>query len=146
MTYKNILIPLDGSEFSDLALEKGMELAKMADSDITILFVRDVSVYTHGSVAIGIDGIRTVLENESKTILGAAAEKLKAAGFRYSALSAEGVPGMVISDLSPDYDLIVMGPSGKTGLKKLVLGSVAQYVLTNAKCSVMAVKNKELKK
>ncbi len=146
MSYNKILIPLDGSEFSDLALEKGMDLAKLTDSDITILFVKDISVYTHGSISIGIDGIRSTLENESRTILGNAAEKLKAAGLRYSELSAEGVPGAVISDLSPNYDLIVMGPSGKTGLRKLVLGSVAQYVLTNAKCSVMAVKKKEMKK
>lgn len=146
MSYDKILIPLDGSEFSDLALEKGMELAKMANSEITILFVKDVSLYTRGSVAIGVDNLRSVLDEECKTILGTAAEKLKTAGLPYSALSAEGIPGTVICDISSDYDIIVMGPSGKTGFKKLVLGSVAQYVLTNAKCSVMAVKKKELKK
>ena len=146
MSYKKMLIAIDGSEFSDLALEKGMELAKMTDSEITILFVKDVSVYAHGSIAVGIDGIRTNLDSESEKILGEAEEKLKAAGLPYKVLSAEGVPGAVISNLSPDYDVIIIGPSGKTGFKKLVLGSVAQYVLTNAKCSVMAVKRKELKK
>ena len=145
MSYNKILIPLDGSVFSDRALEMGIELAKLAGSEITILFVKDVSVYTPGSVSIGIDGIRTTLENGSDSVLGTAAKKLKDAGVRYSEISADGIPGQVICDLSTNYDLIVMGPSGKTGLRKLVLGSVAQYVVTNAKCSVMAVK-KEMKK
>ena len=48
-----------------------------------------------------------------------------------------------IAELAENYDLVVMGTAGRTGIRKMLMGSVTQYVIANTECPVMAVKIKE---
>lgn len=146
MSYKKILIPLDGSEHSALALDKAIELGKLAGSTLTLLHVKDMTVYMQTAVGTNLDGIESALESEGRRILEDAAAKVRAEGIPCTETMAEGSPGRTICEMSKDQDLIVMGTAGRTGLKKLLIGSVAQTVVANAECPVMAVKKKETKK
>ena len=136
MSYQKILIPVDGSVYSDEAIVKGCEFAKAAGSSVTILFVKDRAAYLPDDV----DGI---LGEESDRVLVKAAEMAESLGVSCETVSAEGNPGRTIAELAEKFDLVVMGTAGRTGIRKMLMGSVTQYVIANTECPVMAVKIKE---
>ena len=55
----------------------------------------------------------------------------------------EGTPVKVILEESPNYDIIVMGTLGRTGMSKLLMGSVAERVVRASMCPVMVVRASE---
>jgi len=57
----------------------------------------------------------------------------------------EGAPVKVILDESNNYDVIVMGTLGRTGMSKLLMGSVAERVVRAASCPVLVVRSSEVK-
>jgi nucleotide-binding universal stress UspA family protein len=65
-------------------------------------------------------------------------------GLATEARVAHGDPRIVIEDFARtiDADLVVVGSHGRTGLAKLILGSVAAHVVSHAPCSVLVVKRK----
>jgi nucleotide-binding universal stress UspA family protein len=75
------------------------------------------------------------------SLAGAEAE-LRAAGIATESRTATGDPRDVLLRLVEDerVDLVVMGSHGRTGLAKLLLGSVSSHVVTHAHCSVLVVK------
>ena len=114
MAYKKILIPVDGSAYSDEAIAEGIELAKLADSEVTLLYVSDRPAYVQMAVGVDLEEIDRVLKEESDRVLGDALVK---AGMPCETLAVDGNPGRTISELSKDYDLIVMGTAGRTGIR-----------------------------
>lgn len=140
MSFNRILIPVDGSAYSDKAIETGIELAKIADSEITLYFVMDRSLYLQTMGGANFSDIESVMGEEKKNILTPAREKLEAAGVKFGELVSEGIPGKEICEKSADFDLIIMGTAGRTGIKKVIMGSVTQMVVANARCPVMSVK------
>jgi len=71
------------------------------------------------------------------------AARLRTTGLRAETRIPLGDPRSVLVELarSEHADLVVVGSHGRTGLSKLVLGSVASYVVTHAPCSVLVVKH-----
>ena len=124
MSYQKILIPVDGSVYSDEAIVKGCEFAKAAGSSVTILFVKDRAAYLQMAVNTDPDDVDGILGEESDRVLVKAAEMAESLGVSCETVSAEGNPG-------------------RTGIRKMLMGSVTQYVIANTECPVMAVKIKE---
>jgi nucleotide-binding universal stress UspA family protein len=79
---------------------------------------------------------------ETRTLVAGAEAELRAAGFATESRLPTGDPREVLLRLVEDerVDLIVMGSHGRTGLAKLLLGSVSSHVVTHAHCSVLVVK------
>ena len=73
---------------------------------------------------------------------GEAAANLRAAGFKVTAAMAPADPRGALVDAARSLpaDLIVVGSHGRSGITKLLLGSVATHVVTHAPCSVLVVK------
>ena len=65
------------------------------------------------------------------------------AGVKATLEVKEGTPVKVILDESANYDIIVMGTLGRTGMSKLLMGSVAERVVRAASCPVMVVRAPE---
>ncbi|MBQ4411966.1 MAG: universal stress protein [Candidatus Methanomethylophilus sp.] len=143
MSYQKILIPVDGSVYSDEAIVKGCEFAKAAGSSVTILFVKDRAAYLQMAVNTDPDDVDGILGEESDRVLVRAAEMAESLGVSCETVSAEGNPGRTIAELAEKFDLVVMGTAGRTGIRKMLMGSVTQYVIANTECPVMAVKIKE---
>lgn len=143
MSFKKILIPIDGSVYSDAAIDKGIELAKIAGSDITLFFTIDSSIYTHTAAGASLSNLEAILKTEMDEVLSGGRQKIADAGLGCQVRSSEGIPGREICEISGEYDLIIMGTAGRTGIKKMILGSVTQHVVAGAKCPVMSVKAKE---
>jgi nucleotide-binding universal stress UspA family protein len=73
--------------------------------------------------------------------------ELSASGWKVETVVAEGSPASVVERLAKEHevDLIAMGTHGRSGLRELVLGSVAKHVLQRAPCPVLTVRRRERK-
>ena len=143
--FNHILVPIDGSETSMLAVSKDSGLALAFGSRITLIHVVDNYPF------IGVGADYALGQNE---YLAAATSSANAALARgVAALAAEGLhsdqrvidghvvhEGIVDTAIAIGADLIVMGSHGRTGIEKLLLGSVTQRVLQDAKCPVLVVR------
>ena len=115
--FKHILVPVDGSPTSMLAVSKAADLAKAFGSQVTALYVIDPYPFT----GVGADFAYAV-----DTVLG------------------EGHAvheGIVRALENTGADLIVMGSHGRRGLERLMLGSVTQRVLGVAHVPVLVVRS-----
>ena len=143
--FNHILVPIDGSETSMYAVSKASGLALAFGSRITLIHVIDNYPF------IGVGADYALGQNE---YLAAATSSANAALARgVAALAAEGLhsdqrvidghvvhEGIVDTAIAIGADLIVMGSHGRTGIEKLLLGSVTQRVLQDAKVPVLVVK------
>lgn len=138
--YKRILVAVDGSVESDVALKKAIETAKRNESVLEILQVidDDKNVYGHfgGQYGALIDHAKEVAEQEM-------VKRLEFATFEND-LHVEttilvGNPKRLIVDYreeEKDVDLLLVGATGKDALEKVLLGSVTSFILTHAYCDV----------
>ena len=80
--------------------------------------------------------------NKAGDVVLAHAEERSPQGIETERVLETGSPAPVIADVAEEYgvDLIVMGSRGLGLVKGVLLGSVSQYVVENAKCAVMVVK------
>jgi nucleotide-binding universal stress UspA family protein len=87
------------------------------------------------------------VKKRAQDLTGRTAENLKKKGIKAQAVVLEGDPRYRIVDEAEKWkaDLIVMGSHGYTGIKRLLLGSVAASVVSHAPCSVEIVREKKKK-
>ncbi len=143
MAYSKILIAVDSSEFSMRAAKKGMELAYQLRAETALLYVIDTS-RALGNVEAGLlpETALLVLKKEAQETLDGLATMYTGNGI--TKLMPEGHPTNDILSTAETWgaDLIVMGTHGRTGLKQLLIGSVAAHVMRHARIPVMIVPSK----
>ncbi len=126
--YARILVPTDGSDCSEEAIEHGLAIAKSMGAAVVFLFVMD----TLSARQEGIVNMAEALEAltvEGRTLLDRAEQVATRVGVRASAQLHEGTPAEVIVRRSTDFQLVVMGSHGKGILRRLATGSVTEAVL-----------------
>lgn len=143
MSFKNILVPTDGSEYTKAAVKKAIELAKLAGGKITALYVLDQTILTNMPMDTAVMNVYNTLEKEGKTAVDYVRDLGAQEGVEVELSIKEGTPFKVILDESPKYDIIVMGTLGRTGMSKLLMGSVAERVVRASQCPVMVVRAPE---
>lgn len=143
MVFKNILVPTDGSEYTKAAVKKAMELAKLSGGKITALYVLDQTILTNMPMDTAVMNVYNTLEKEGKQAVDYVRDLGAEEGVPVDLSVKEGTPVKVILDESPNYDIIVMGTLGRTGMSKLLMGSVAERVVRAAQCPVMVVRDSE---
>ncbi len=136
---KNILIPVDGSDGSDKAVAKAVELAKIYEAKLNFLYVANIN-----QLAINAALSQAILEavkKAGKTIL-IRAENMVPSEVESENFLETGAPAAVILEFEEklNADLIVMGSRGLGFVKGVLLGSVSQYITERAKCPVLVVK------
>jgi nucleotide-binding universal stress UspA family protein len=155
--FHKILVALDKSDMSVSVLEKAVSLAKQGDACLMLLHV--LSSDEDGSPAFpGFYGLEYYpgIHSDALEAYQRQWEAYKQAGIDFLRLQAEeaiaqgipteftqnaGNPGVTICTLAKnwDADLIVLGRRGRSGLTELLMGSVSNYVLHHAPCSVLTV-------
>jgi len=140
---RKILVPTDFSPDADQAVADAIELARAADAQIELLHVwrRPVQATMPEAGLVPVEVVSAIRKaDEAK--LQAAATSIRDQGVRCDAHLIEGVPSYEIVDAVGSFgaDLIVIGTRGHTGLKHLVMGSVAERVTRHASCPVLTVK------
>lgn len=141
--FKNILVAVDGSELSFEAAKTALELASWHQSQLGFVYVVEINVLLTDQSSYGqyIDyvGLEKALREGGEEILAQAEAMARAKGLTPKKILLEGRAADEIARLAKEqgYDLIVMGTHGRGGLKRLVLGSVAESVVRQAACPVL---------
>jgi nucleotide-binding universal stress UspA family protein len=92
-----------------------------------------------------IEALRQETQKAGEQLVASVANSLDKSNVKIETAVREGDPASMIVEQAREWqaDLIVVGSHGYTGLKRLVLGSVAQSVVSHAPCSVEVVRRKE---
>lgn len=138
--FNKILIPTDGSENTKSAIAQGLELAKAMGSEVTALYVVDQASFVNFPMDATVVSIYSLLEKEGKEAVDYVIREGEKAGVKVEGKVVEGNPAKKIVDEAENYDLVVMGTLGRTGISKLLLGSVAERVVRLAPCPVLVVR------
>lgn len=143
--FKHLLVPIDGSPTSQLAVEKAIGLARAFASTVTVLYVIDPYPFAGvgADFAYGQTQYLSVARAEANAALAAARQAFEDGGVAVSASLVESHAawrGILEAAEAGPADLIVMGSHGRSGIEKLVLGSVAQRVLSHAHLPVLVVR------
>ncbi|MCK9323616.1 MAG: MFS transporter [Candidatus Methanomethylophilaceae archaeon] len=136
--YDKILIATDGSEVSKFAVTKGLDIARNNVSKVTALYVFDPEYYVNstGSV-LSADEVRSLSMSISKKAFDYVIEEANMRNVEIEVKVDIGHPADAIVSESVNYDLVVCGSTGRTGVSKVLLGSVAQKVAGMAVCPVL---------
>jgi nucleotide-binding universal stress UspA family protein len=142
LMFKHILVALDGSEGSRKALDIAVQLAKDQGARCTMCTVVDIvsaaSSMTFATGDIVNEWIAT-LNQDARQIESEAIAKYADSGVTIDTQVLEGYPSSALLDVAKktSADLIVMGSHGRTGLKRMWLGSVAESVVREATIPVL---------
>jgi nucleotide-binding universal stress UspA family protein len=140
--FNKILIPTDGSNYTKEAIKKGLELAKVLEAEVTALYVVDQTSFINFPMDSTIVSVYSLLEKEGKDAVEYVRSEGAKLGLNVNVKIEEGSPSRKIMEISKQHDLIVMGTLGRTGVSKLLLGSVAEKVVRFAECPVLVVRAK----
>ena len=141
MTFKKILCPTDFSEGARHALAYAAQLAIHDQAELVIVHAWELPVFS-GGFPIAPEVIQQSLD-ESKKLLDEALREARALGVpTVSGRELRGLPWRaIVEHIADDHgiDLVVMGTHGRTGLRRVLLGSVAERVVRMSPASVLAI-------
>lgn len=142
LTFNKILVPIDGSIYSEVAFKKACKIAQNSSSEVYLLSVVDVPVEISVEHPDFVEG----LYNTAKNILERARKSAENLGIKIETFVKEGDPGEKILSFVEEKGIkvVIMGSYGRTGIKRLLMGSVAEKVLTFTSVPVLISKNLEL--
>ncbi|HBR21977.1 MAG TPA: universal stress protein [Nitrospiraceae bacterium] len=136
--WKNILLATDGSKHSEIAANKAIDFAKSYGGNLKVISVVDVPSEFYGEAP----GIVEDLIKKAKTYAENVKKQAEAAGIKTETFIREGEAYQAITDIAKEQNIntIVMGSHGRTGLKRLLMGSVTEKVIGYSPCPVLVVK------
>ena len=140
MTFKRILVPTDGSDLTRSAIYAAIDLAKTFGGKITALYVIDHTLFMNAPMDSAISSVYSILKQEGETAVNFVRTEAEKQNVDVETRIVDGSPAKTIIEAGADHDLIVMGTLGRTGVSKLLMGSVAEKVLRHSKTKVMVVR------
>jgi nucleotide-binding universal stress UspA family protein len=127
LAFQRLLVASDGSTYSDAALKLGLSMAKQAKSRLIGVAVAP----EEGDII------------ESQAIIRRMLTAASGAGVPMKGVNPQGVApdaGIIQQAIKNEVDLIIVGSYGRTGLKKLLMGSVTERVISQSPCPILVVK------
>ena len=148
MTYSHLLVPTDGSELSDAAIDQAIGLAKALGAKLTLLHAKPpvpLPILGMGDTIdpITVDSMVRASSEASQRVMVDALARVRGAGLEPGQQAIEhAAPHMAIVTAARELgcDLIVMASHGRRGLEGLLLGSETQKVLATSPCPVLVVR------
>jgi nucleotide-binding universal stress UspA family protein len=142
MSFQKILLAVDESAFAARAADVGFDLARSLGAEVALIHVVDPSVVAYapeGGIPAG--ELVTLAQQDAKRLLAAFGQR---AALQPGPLEFihTGKPAIEIVKAARDWpaDLVVIGSHGRGGVKRLLLGSVAEAVMRHAACPVLVVR------
>jgi nucleotide-binding universal stress UspA family protein len=156
--FETIVVPLDGSDLAEAALNTATELATRLHASVVLVQAIDSLAQrlaqpaaiggTPAVAAVNVDVLQEALEAEkaaSERYLASRRDELTTRGVTAEAYVGEGNPADVIEKLAEDKGagIIVMSTHGRGGLGRLVFGSVADAILRHSQIPVLLIRSRE---
>jgi nucleotide-binding universal stress UspA family protein len=146
--YKRILVTTDGSKLSQKAVNSAIALATLCGAELVALKVvpRYPQTYFEGGIALAVDDVARVEKawsDAAQKVVDAVKKNAENKGVPTKALvvRSDVVSDAVIAAIKKQgCDLVVMASHGRRGIKRLLLGSETQHVLTHAGVPVLVLK------
>lgn len=143
-----ILVPLDGSPLAEAALEPAMNLARLWDAEISLVQVVRPVILTSGAPSSFPSGysdqVTAIRRETAEDYIRDIAERVREAGLRSTGVAVIGfdaVPETLINLAAPErVSLMVVATHGLGGLKRMMLGSVADKLVRGANVPVLVVR------
>ncbi|MFB6132402.1 MAG: universal stress protein [Halanaeroarchaeum sp.] len=139
--FETIVVPTDGSENAERAIDHAAMLAAAYGATVHGVYV--VNLTYAGDFESGADGgvVLESLEREGEKAVDAVRSRCEAAGVDFETTQLEGRPATRITEYADavDADLVVMGTHGRSGISRLLLGSVTESVVRNCEREVLTV-------
>ncbi len=146
--YDRILIPTDGSDTAEIAVDHALDLATKYDAEVYTLYVVDTDAMDLSLGTEQVDRLRagkfgemTEVRERAEAATGHVAELARERGIEVVEDVTAGRPHAAIADYADDHDidLVVMGSHGRSGVKRALLGSVTERVLRSTHRPVLVV-------
>jgi nucleotide-binding universal stress UspA family protein len=144
VNFQKIMIATDGSGYSLLAAGKGIELARLSGGKVYAVYV----VSTNYSSYVGVDfywgEIYEAFKKDGENAVNKIKEMGESVGVNVEPILLEGHPAdeLIRYAEEEEMDIVIMGTIGKTGLDKLLLGSVTGNLVRHSRVPVMVVREK----
>lgn len=137
----NLLLATDGSDFSEEAVRESISLAKTSGSKLTALTVVEFNPEFEALAP----GYIEKMESEAIAYINSIKERAEKEGVDCECLVERGTPYEVILNKAKEKhaDMILMGSHGRTGIERLLMGSVTERVIGHAECDVLVAKSKK---
>lgn len=137
--WKKILFATDGSKHSNLAAEKAISFAKSYGGELTVVSVVDVPSEFYAEAPKAVED----MVRKAKEYTALVRNQAEAAGVKAESFIGEAEAHEAIVNLAKEQgvDVIVLGSHGRTGLRRLLMGSVTENVIGHAACPVLVVKS-----
>jgi len=133
----NILLATDGSKYSEAAVERAINFAAAYGSVLHVLSIVDIpsEFYSHVKA---LDAADELIKN-ARSSVEAVQKKAAEQGIATTTFVKEGDASKTITKYATDQkiDIIVIGSHGRTGLRRLLMGSTAEGVIRNSTCAVL---------
>lgn len=149
--FKRIIVPIDLSDCSRIALEYAVATARAHKSKLTILHVYEksfVEPYVNAANSEEkADEIMKEIERVNETKYDEFLKTVDLNGVEYERLLKKGIPETDIVEIAMEQqaNLIVMGTHGRSGIKHILIGSTAEEVVRTVHCDIIVVKPEKFK-
>jgi nucleotide-binding universal stress UspA family protein len=138
--FRRFLIATDGSTGSEKAVRVGLELAVRLGVKVELIHVLEPGEEpADPGLRTRLTMLRDIDRHQGKLALEQAATLAQKLGIDFKAIQPTGYPEQVIVQKAPDFDLIVLGTHGRSGLRRWMMGSVAEAVLSRSPRPVLVV-------
>ena len=140
--FKNILVPIDGSDNSYRALDAALLLSEKLGSNITVIHVMEEVPITHIGSEKMLNELLEAYKKENQDILLKSTEIANQKGLTIKTFLLQGNPASAILDYNKKekFDLIIMGSRGLGKFKELILGSVSSKIVHHSTCAVLLIR------
>lgn len=144
--YKNILVPLDGSETARRGLEAAMSLAQALKAKLTLLNVTsDFPIMVEMAHTMDVERVRAGLNEYGRTLLENTKSEAARSGIEVSTVIRDLKGGRVADTIvqearTSNCDLIVIGTHGRRGFSRALMGSDAERVVRESTVPVLVVR------
>jgi len=139
--FKKIMVPLDGSSFGEESLPYASKLAENGEAILLLARVEENFEPPPGTY-LPATAIPEVVQISAEEYLEQQAARLALAGLNVQTILLEGkVPDVLLKCARDEkVDLIVMSTHGRTGLSRLLMGSVAEQIVHGTPCPVLLIR------
>ncbi|MGB9958242.1 universal stress protein [Haloferax prahovense] len=137
--YDEILLPVDGSPAAEQAIPHVFDLAERYDATVHVLFV--VNTTRDNAGIIGGTVLET-LEQEGRRVVDEVVERGESRGIKTVGAVRRGAPHETILDYAAEHgaEVIAMATHGRTGVERVLLGSVTERIVRTASVPVLTVR------